>query len=63
MFTKLDCSQAFHCVQLADDVSVQLLEFKFASTTYAYKYLAQGFNKSVAGFSSFIRHDITWTHA
>ena len=56
LFTKLDCSQAYHCVQMADDVSVQLLAFNFASRTYAYKCLAQGLNKSVTGFSSFIRH-------
>ena len=56
LFTKLDCSQAYHCVQTADDVSVQLLAFNFASRTYAYKCLAQGLNKSVTGSSSFIRH-------
>ena len=41
---------------MADNVSVQLLAFNFASRTYAYKCLAQGLNKSVTGFSSFIRH-------
>ena len=41
---------------MADDVSVQLLAFNFASRTYAYKCLAQVLNKSVTGFSSFIRH-------
>ena len=41
---------------MADDVSVQLLAFNFASRTYAYKCLAQGLNKSVTGFSSFIKH-------
>ena len=41
---------------MADDVSVQLLAINFASRTYAYKCLAQGLNKSVTGFSSFIRH-------
>ena len=56
LFTKLDCSQAYHCVQMADDVSVQLLAFNFASRTLAYKCLAQGLNKSVTEFSSFIRH-------
>ena len=56
LFTKLDCSQAYHCVQMADDISVQLLAFNFSSRTYAYKCLAQGLNKSVTGFSSFIRH-------
>ena len=56
LFTKLDCSQAYHCVQMADDLSVQLLAFNFGSRTYAYKCLAQGLSKSVTGFSSFIRH-------
>ena len=59
LFTKLDCSQAYHCVQMADDISVQLLAFNFALRTYAYKCLAQGLNRSVTGFSSFI----TWTYA
>ena len=52
LFTKLDCS---HCVQLAGPLSVQLLSFNFASRTYAYTRLAQGLNKSVTGFSSFVR--------
>ena len=51
IFTKLDCSQAYHCVQMAEE----LLAFNFASSTYAYKCLAQGL-KSVTGFISFIRH-------
>ena len=33
LFTKLDCSQAYHCVQIADTLSVQLLSFNFASRT------------------------------
>ena len=41
---------------MADDVSVQLLAFSFASKTYAYKCLAQVLKKSVTRFSSFIRH-------
>ena len=56
LFTKLDCSQAYHCVQMADDLSVQLLAFNFGSRIYAYKCLTQGLSKSVTGFSSFIRH-------
>ena len=56
LFCKLDCSQAYHCVQMADDLSTQLLAFNFASRTFAYKSLAQGLNKSVTGFSSFIKH-------
>ena len=54
LFTKLDCSQAYHCVQMADPLSVQLLSFNFASRTYAYTRLAQRLNKSVLGFSSFV---------
>ena len=56
LFNKLDCSQAYHCVQMADPLSVQLLSFNFSSRTYAYKCLAQGLSKSVTGFSSFVRH-------
>ena len=55
LFTKLDCSPAYHCVQMADTLSVQLLCFNFASRTYAYTRLAQGLNKSVTGLSSFVR--------
>ena len=55
LFTKSDCSQVYHCVQMADPSSVQLLSFNFASRTYAYTRLAQGLNKSVTGFSSFVR--------
>ena len=56
LFCKLDCSQAYHCVQMADDLSVQHLAFNFASRTFAYNCLAQGLNKSVTGFSSFVKH-------
>ena len=55
LFCKLDCSQAYHRVLMADDLSVQLLAFNFASRTFAYNCLAQGLNKSVTGFSSFVK--------
>ena len=55
LLTKIDCSQACHCVQMADSLSVQLLSFNFASRTYANTRLAQGLNKSVTEFSSFVR--------
>ena len=35
IFCKLDCSQAYYCVQMADPLSVQLLAFNFASGTMA----------------------------
>ena len=56
LFSKPDCSQAYHCVQIADDLSVHLLAFNFASRTSAYNCLAQGLNKMVTGFSSFLKH-------
>ena len=56
LFIKLDCSQAYHCAQMADYLSVQFLAFNFGSRTYAYKCLGQGLSKSLTGLSSFIRH-------
>ena len=56
LFCKLGCSQAYHCVRMADDLSVQLFAFNFASRTFAYNCFAQGLNKSVTGFSSFVKH-------
>ena len=55
LFCKLDCSQAYHCLQMADYQSVQMLAFNFASRTFAYKRLAQGLSRSLSAFSSFIR--------
>ena len=46
-FCKLNCSEAYHCLQMADQRSVLMLAFNFASRTYAYKKLAQGLSKSV----------------
>ena len=54
-FSKLDCSQAYHAVKMADERSVQLLAFNFESRTFAYQRLAQGLNRSATAFSSFIR--------
>ena len=56
LLNKFDCSQAYHCVQMADDQSIQLLAFNCSSRTYAYKCLAQRLAKSVRGFSAFIRN-------
>ena len=41
LFCKLDCSQAYHCLQTADQQSIELLAFNFASRTFAYRRLAQ----------------------
>ena len=55
LFCKLDCSQDYHCLKMADQRSVEMLAFKFASRTFAYKILAQGLSRSVSAFSSFMR--------
>ena len=55
LFCKLDCSQAYHCLQMADQRSMEMLAFKIASRTFAYKRLAQGLSRSVSAFSSFMR--------
>ena len=55
LFCKLDCSQAYHCLQMADQRSVEMLAFIFASRSFAYKRLAQGLSRSVSAFWSFMR--------
>ena len=55
LFYKLDCSQAYHCLQMANQQSVELLVFNFASRTFANRRLAQGLSRSLSAFSSFIR--------
>ena len=55
LFCKLDCSQAYHCLQMADYQSIQMLAFNFASRTIAYPRLAQGLSRSLSAFSSFMR--------
>ena len=55
LFCKLGCSQAFHCLQMANYQSIQMLAFNFASRTFAYRRLAQGLSRSLSAFSSFMR--------
>ena len=55
LFCKLDCSQAYHCVQMADQRSIEMLAFNFASRKFAYKRLAQGLSRSLSALSSFMR--------
>ena len=54
-FCKLDCSQAYHCLQMADQRSIEMLGFNFASRTFAYRRLAQGLSRALSAFSSFMR--------
>ena len=43
---------------MADEQSVQLLAFNFASRTYAFQRLAQGLSRSVSAFRSFMRQNL-----
>ena len=60
LFCKLDWSQAYHFLQMAEQWSVEMLAFNFASKTSAYKRLAQGLSRSVSDFSGFMR---IWTQS
>ena len=53
-FCKLDCSQAYHCIPMADEQSIQLLSFNFGSRTFAFLRLAQGLNRSLSAFTSVV---------
>ena len=55
LFCKLDCSQAYHCLQMADQRPVEMLAFNFASRTFAYRRLAQGLSRSVSASLGFMR--------
>ena len=53
LFCKMDCSQAYHCLQMADQRSIEMLAFNFASRTFAHRRLAQGLSRALSAFSSF----------
>ena len=56
LFCYLDCSQAYHCLQMTDQRSVELHAFTFVSRTIAFRRLAQGLSMALSAFSSsFIR--------
>ena len=55
LFRKFDCSQAYHCLQMADQQSVKRLTFNFQSRTLAYRRLAKGLGRSLSAFFSCIR--------
>ena len=55
LFCKIVCSQAYHCLQMADQQSIEMLAFNFASRTFVYRRLAQGLSRAPSAFSSFMR--------
>ena len=52
VFCKLDCSQVYHCLQMADQRSIEMLAFNFASRTFAYSRLAQGLSRALSASSA-----------
>ena len=52
---KFDCSQVNHWLQMADQRTVEMLEFNFACRTLPYRRLTQGFIRSLSAFSNFMR--------
>ena len=55
LLCKLDCFHAYHCLQMADKHSGEMLAFNVASRNFACKRLAQGLSRSVSAFSNFMR--------
>ena len=53
-FYKLDCSQAYHCLQVADEKFMQLVSLNFSARIFAYESLGQGLNNSLPAFSSIV---------
>ena len=54
-FCKLDYSQVYHCLPMADQKSKKMLAFNFASRTFTYRRLAQGHSRVLSAFCSFMR--------
>ena len=52
IFAKMDCSQAYFSMQMADSLSVQLLAFNFGDRNFAFRRLAQVLSRSPTAFSS-----------
>ena len=47
LFCKLDCSQVYHCLEMADQRSLEILALNFPSKNFASKRLAQGLSTDV----------------
>ena len=58
LFCNVNCSQAYHSLQMAEKWSMNMLAFIFAGRNLAYKRLAQDSSRSVSVFSNCAS---TWT--
>ena len=54
-FREIDCCQAYHSLQIAEQLSLKRLGFNCACRTFVYKRLAQRISKAVSAISSFVR--------
>ena len=52
IFAEMNCSQAYFSMQMADNLSVQLMAFNFVGRTFAFRRLAQRLSRSPTAFSS-----------
>ena len=50
LFCKLDCSQAYICLQMTDYQTIQMLAFNFARRTFAYRRPVQRLSRSLSSF-------------
>ena len=55
LFCIPDCSQAYHCLQMVDQKSIEMFAFNFAGRTFAYRRLAQGLRLALSAFSNIMR--------
>ena len=49
-----DCSQIYHCLEMADEQSIQLLPINLGFWTFAYKRSPRDHNRSPWAFNSFV---------
>ena len=54
IFRKIDCFQAYHCLQMAHQRSAETLAFNSGSKTFAYRRLAHDLSRSVSASSNFM---------
>ena len=54
-FCNLDCFEAYQCLQLVDEQSIQLRSFTFSDETFAYRRIAQDFKKTMVEYNSFVQ--------
>ena len=55
LLCKLDCSQAYHCLQMADQRSIKMFAFNFVTRIFAYRRLAHDLSRALS--SSIMRED------